>query len=124
MAAVVRGQRISVPCPDWCVVDHSQERLTDLGDLYHESETLALAAPQFDGLSEVMVSSIRQDPFSDDRDGGMPFWSFDAAGDGSAASMQEHAALAFIDQAIAHLGKMRDQVRHLTEARESARAAG
>ncbi|WP_438479208.1 DUF6907 domain-containing protein [Streptomyces asiaticus] len=120
VAAVVRGQRIAVPCFDWCVRDHSEERLADLSDLYHEGETLALAAPQFDGLSEVMVSSIRQDPFSDDADGGLPFWSFDAAGDGSAASLQEHAALAFIDQAIAHLEKMRVQVRQLAEVRKAA----
>lgn len=120
VAAVVRDQRIAVPCPEWCVRSHSEERLADLSDLYHEGETLALAAPEFGGVSEVMVAALRQDPFHRDEDSGMPYLGFDAAGGGNPTSLQEHAALAFIDQAIAHFEKMRDQVRQLAEARRVA----
>lgn len=121
VAAVVRGQRIAVQCPaEWCVRDHSSEDLADLSDLYHESETLVLPAPDFNGVSKVLVATIRWDPFYKDMDECLPFLCFDAKGEGDPASLQPAAALAFIDQAIAHLERMRAQVRQLAEARRAA----
>lgn len=121
--AIVRGQRVAVPCASWCVVDHSRQRLASLEDLYHEGEMLALVAPEFDGLAEVMVTAIRQDPFHKDADGCLPYLGFDATGEGDPVSLQPEAALAFVDQAIAHFERVRAQVQQLAEAREAARQA-
>ncbi|MEU1908134.1 DUF6907 domain-containing protein [Streptomyces hygroscopicus] len=113
VTVTVRGTETIVDCPAWCVVDHSTVRLVDLSDLYHEGETIALAAPQFDGRTEVLAVAIRQDPFYMDADERLPYLSLDAAGDGSDASLPPAAALAFIDQARAHLDKMRDEIRKI-----------
>ncbi|MGW3427521.1 DUF6907 domain-containing protein [Streptomyces melanosporofaciens] len=109
----VRGRQTTVDCPAWCVLGHSGERLADLSDLYHEGETIALAAPQFDGRTKVLAAAIRQDPFYMDADERLPYLSLDAAGDGSDASLPPAAALAFIDQARAHLDKLRDEIRKI-----------
>ncbi|MER7794854.1 hypothetical protein [Streptomyces sp. NPDC097640] len=124
VAAVVRGQRVAVECcADWCVVDHSAENLANLSDLYHEGKTLALPAPEFNRVSKVLVATIRQDPFYVDADECLPYLAFDATGEGDPVSLQPAAALAFIDQAIAHLERMRAQVQQLAEVREAARQA-
>lgn len=123
VAAVVRGQRIAVPCESWCVVDHAAQDLAFLEDLCHEGEEIALAAPEFDGVTEVLAASIRQWPFVQDEDRGMPYLGFDATGAGDVANLAPEAALAFLDQAAAHLEKMRAQVRQLAEVRAAAQQA-
>lgn len=110
----IRGQAVTINCPAWCVLPHT-EQYNCLEDVYHQGETIALAAPQFGGQTEVMVAAIRQDPFYIDADRGLPYWSLDAAGDGSDTALAPTAALALIDQAAAHLNKMRAQIEQLAE---------
>ncbi|MGW7604461.1 DUF6907 domain-containing protein [Streptomyces antimycoticus] len=113
VTVTVQGRQTTVDCPAWCILGHSGERLADLSDLYHEGETIALAAPQFDGRTEVLAASIRQDPFYMDADERLPYLSLDAAGDGSDASLPPSAALAFADQLVAHAERIRAEVAKL-----------
>lgn len=107
VAAVVRGQRIAVPCSEWCVKDHAAEDLAFLEDLSHEGEEIALAAPEFNDVTEVLVASIRQWPFVNDEDREQPYLGFDATGAGDVANLQKSAALAFADQLVAHAERIR-----------------
>ncbi|GAA1065244.1 DUF6907 domain-containing protein [Streptomyces asiaticus] len=116
VAAVVRGQRIAVPDPDWCVRDHSKEDLAFLEDLSHEGEEIALAAPEFGGVTEVLVASIRQWPFVNDEDRGLPYLGLDATGEGEVANLRKAAALAFADQLVAHAAEIRRLVGVLASA--------
>ncbi|WP_210947250.1 hypothetical protein [Streptomyces sp. MK37H] len=120
VAAMCRGQRIAVECPLWCVRDHSREDLAFLEDLSHEGEEIALPAPEFSGVSAVLISSIREWPFVKDEEKGLPYLGFDATGFGDVAALAPAAALAFIDQAAAHLEKMRAQARQLAEVQRDA----
>lgn len=116
VAAVVRGQRIAVPCPDsWCVRDHSKEDLAFLEDLSHEGEEIALAAPEFNGVTEVLVASIRQWPFVNDEDRGLPYLGLDATGEGDVANLQKGAALAFADQLVAHAARIRQLAENMPD---------
>lgn len=113
VAAMVRGQRIAVPCYDWCVRDHSAEDLAFLEDLHHEGPTVALPAPEFSGLTEVLVASIKQWPFVNDGDRGAPYLGLDATGDGEVANLDAGAALAFADHLIEHADRIRGEVAKL-----------
>ncbi|MBL1100620.1 DUF6907 domain-containing protein [Streptomyces coffeae] len=114
----VRGQAVIVDCPAWCVLPHSENYMF-LEDVSHQGEEIALAAPEFNGVFDVMVTSLRQWPFCNDEDRGAPYLGFDATGEGDVANLQGPAALAFIDQATTHLAKMRAQVQQLIEAQQS-----
>ncbi|MFE9003132.1 DUF6907 domain-containing protein [Streptomyces sp. NPDC007875] len=107
VAAMYRGQRIAVPCPNWCVRDHSTEDLAFLEDLSHEGEEIALAAPEFNGVTEVLVAAVRQWPFVNDTDRGLPYLGLDATGEGEVANLQKAAALAFADQLVTHATEIR-----------------
>ncbi|MCQ8831806.1 DUF6907 domain-containing protein [Streptomyces malaysiensis] len=115
VAAVVRGQRIAIPCFDWCVRDHSKEDLAFLEDLSHEGEEIALAAPEFGGVTEVLVASIRQWPFVNDEDRGLPYLGLDATGEGEAENLQKGAALAFADQLVAHAARIRQLAENMPD---------
>ncbi|WP_275558542.1 hypothetical protein [Streptomyces sp. 5-6(2022)] len=96
--------------------DHSAEDLAFLEDLSHEGEEIALAAPEFGGVTEVLVASIRQWPFANDEDRGLPYLGLDATGEGEVANLRKGAALAFADQLVAHA----EQIRRLAAALEGA----
>ncbi|MGW4075969.1 DUF6907 domain-containing protein [Streptomyces asiaticus] len=104
VAAVVRGQRIAVPCPtDWCVVDHAQEDLTDLSDLAHYGERVALAVPRFGGGSErVLIAYMAQWPFAGDEHKGQPYMALEACDDGDVTELRKAAVRAMADQTRAH----------------------
>ncbi|MBI0296303.1 hypothetical protein JBE04_17990 [Streptomyces sp. PRKS01-29] len=87
--------------------DHSNEDLAFLEDLSHEGEEIALAAPEFGGVTEVLVASIRQWPFVNDEDRGLPYLGLDATGEGDVAALGRSAALAFADQLVAHATEIR-----------------
>jgi hypothetical protein len=105
VAAVVRGQRIPIPCPPWCVVDHAAEDLAFLEDLSHAGEAAALPVRQFDGsVEEVLAAQLVQWPFARE---GEAYLSVDADGSGECNQYRAAAALAFADQLIAHAEKIR-----------------
>ncbi|MEU1787077.1 hypothetical protein ABZ553_14630 [Streptomyces sparsogenes] len=105
VAAVVRGQRIAVPCESWCVVDHAAEDLAFLEDLSHAGEVVALPVRQFDGTVErILAAQVVQWPFARE---GEPYLSVDADGSGECNQYAASAALAFADQLIAHAEKIR-----------------
>jgi hypothetical protein len=61
----VRGVPVSVPCPDWCTVDHSGG-LAFLEDLAHYGTGQALMVPAYGGGSErELVVRLAQWPFSE-----------------------------------------------------------
>ncbi|MDX3230581.1 DUF6907 domain-containing protein [Streptomyces sp. ME19-01-6] len=105
VAAVVRGQRIAIPCPPWCVVDHAAEDLAFLEDLSHAGEAATLPVRQFDGsVEEVLVAQLVQWPFTRE---GEAYLSVDADGSGECNQYAAPAALAFADQLVAHAEKIR-----------------
>ncbi|MFJ1995701.1 DUF6907 domain-containing protein [Streptomyces asiaticus] len=114
----VRGQKATIDCPAWCVDPHSED-YAFIQDVSHHGEEIALTAPEHQGTTEVLVASISQWPFVNDEEQGLPYLGFDATGSGDVAALAPAAALAFIDQAAAHLDKLRAQVRQLAEARQS-----
>lgn len=105
VAAVVQGQRTSVPCPPWCVVDHAAEDLAFLEDLSHAGEAATLPVRQFDGsVEEVLAAQLVEWPFARE---GEAYLSVDADGSGECNQYAAPAALAFADQLIAHAEKIR-----------------
>jgi hypothetical protein len=105
VAAVVRGQRIVVPCPSWCVVDHAAEDVAFLEDLSHAGEAAALPVRQFDGSVErILAAQVVQWPFARE---GEAYLSVDADGSGECNQYRAAAALAFADQLVAHAEKIR-----------------
>lgn len=54
----VRGVVAHVPCPSWCVIDHTAENLVDLADLVHYGAELPLLLPSASGGEEA-VASVR-----------------------------------------------------------------
>ncbi|WP_221890340.1 DUF6907 domain-containing protein, partial [Streptomyces sp. WAC05858] len=105
VAAKVQGQRIAVPCPDWCVVDHAAEDLAFLEDLSHACEAATLPVRQFDGsVEQVLTAQLVQWPFARE---GEAYLSVDADGSGECNQYTAPAALAFADQLVAHAERIR-----------------
>ncbi|MFE9003255.1 DUF6907 domain-containing protein [Streptomyces sp. NPDC007875] len=118
VTVTIRGAEAIITCPAWCVDPHSED-YAFIQDVSHHGEEIALTAPEHQGTTEVLVASISQWPFVNDADRGLPYLGFDATGSGDVAALAPAAALAFIDQAAAHLDRLRAQVQQLTEARQS-----
>lgn len=115
VAAVVRGQRIAVPCRDWCVVDHSTQDLAFLEDLSHVGEAVTLPVRQFDGSVErILAAQLVEWPFARE---GEAYLSVDADGSGECNQYAAPAALAFADQLVAHAERIRREVGKLGGAR-------
>ncbi|WP_435861914.1 DUF6907 domain-containing protein [Streptomyces sparsogenes] len=105
VAAVVRGQRIPVPCPSWCVVDHSAQDLAFLEDLSHAGETVTLPVRQFDGsLERILAAQLVEWPFTEKNEA---YLSVDADGSGECNEYRGPAGLAFADQLVAHAERIR-----------------
>ncbi|MEU1663603.1 hypothetical protein ABZ547_08305 [Streptomyces sparsogenes] len=111
VAALVRGQRIAIPCPSWCVVNHSAQDLAFLEDLSHASVAVTLPVRQFDGsVEEVLAAQVVQWPFARE---GEPYLSVDADGSGECNEYRGPAGLAFADQLVAHAERIRRLVSAL-----------
>lgn len=70
VAVIVQGTEVRVPCPSWCVEDHSRGRLVELADLAHFGAELSVQLPTFSGATESSVTvHLASYPFSvrDDR---------------------------------------------------------
>lgn len=103
VAAVVCGQRIAVPCPDWCVTDHTAENLVSLKDLSHYGPQTALAVPQYSGAPErVLIAYMAQWPFAADEHRGQPYMALEACDDGDVTELRRAAVRAMADQTRAH----------------------
>ncbi|MFD5384308.1 DUF6907 domain-containing protein [Streptomyces sp. NPDC127074] len=116
VAAMVRGQRIAVPCADWCVVDHAAEDLADLSDLAHYGARISLPVPQFSGGPEhVLIAYMAQWPFARDEHGGLPYVALEACDSGDVTEIRKTAGRAFTDQALAHIVAFASLVEQLPE---------
>ncbi|MFJ4637559.1 DUF6907 domain-containing protein [Streptomyces hygroscopicus] len=116
VAAVVRGQRIAVPCPSWCVVDHSAENLADLPDLSHYGRRISLAVPQFSGDPElVLIAYMAQWPWATDEHEGRPYVALEACDSGDVTELGKRTGRAFADRALAHLAAFAALVDQLPE---------
>ncbi|MGW7617380.1 DUF6907 domain-containing protein [Streptomyces antimycoticus] len=122
VAAMVRGQRIAVPCPTgWCVVDHATENLTDLSDLAHYGARISLPVPQFSGGPEhVLIAYMAQWPFARDEHRGLPYVALEACDSGDVTEIRKTAGRAFADQALAHIVAFASLVEQLPEDAERA----
>lgn len=113
VAAVVRGQRIAVPCPEWCVTDHAAHDLKSLENLSHDGESFSLLVPTFGGGTErALIARLSQWPFGASETGSRPYLSLEVTDDGEVANVEADAALAFADQLVAHA----EQIRRLAGA--------
>lgn len=121
VAAVVQGQRVAVPCLDWCVVDHTAENLADLSDLAHYGARISLSVPQFSGGPEhVLIAYMAQWPFARDEHGGLPYVALEACDSGDVTEIRKTAGRAFADQALAHIVAFASLVEQLPEDAERA----
>lgn len=103
VAAVVRGQRTPVPCPEWCVTDHTAENLVSVEDLSHYGPQTALAVPQYSGAPErVLIAYMAQWPFAPDEHRGQPYMALEACDDGDVTELRRAAVRAMADQTRAH----------------------
>ncbi|MBI0381520.1 hypothetical protein JBE27_35975 [Streptomyces albiflaviniger] len=109
---MVRGQRIAVPCPDWCVVDHAAQDLAFLEDVSHHGEEVSLPVRQFDGsVEQILTAHLAQWPFADK---GETYIAVDADGSGECNEYRGPAGLAFADQLVAHAERIRRLVHVLS----------
>ncbi|WP_458089404.1 DUF6907 domain-containing protein [Streptomyces malaysiensis] len=116
IAAVVRGHRVAVECPPWCVVDHAREDLADLSDLAHYGARISLPVPQFSGGPEhVLIAYMAQWPFARDEHRGLPYVALEACDSGDVTEIRKTAGRAFIDQALAHIVAFASLVEQLPE---------
>lgn len=121
VAAVVRGQRIAVPCQDWCVTDHLAEDLTSLDDLHHYGPQTALAVPQFDGSTErILIAYLAQWPFARDEHRGQPYMALEACDDGDVTELRKAAVRAMADQTRAHADALDAIAEQLPEEQTAA----
>ncbi|MFJ3950277.1 DUF6907 domain-containing protein [Streptomyces libani] len=97
---LVRGQRITVDCPPWCIHLHT-EAYRSLEDVSHHSDAISLTAPSHQGVEQVLTARISSWPFAGDPATESPFIAFDAVGD-EVAQLAPETALAAADQVIAH----------------------
>lgn len=105
ITAMVRGQRIAIPCPVWCVRDHAAESLNFLEDLSHSGGAVSLPVRQFDGsVEQVLAAQIVQWPFAPNSE---PYMSVDADGSGECSEYRGPAGLAFADQLVTHAERIR-----------------
>ncbi|MFD8088678.1 DUF6907 domain-containing protein [Streptomyces malaysiensis] len=117
VAAVVRGQRIAIPCFDWCVVDHTAESLADLSDLAHYGARISLPVPQFSGAPEhVLIAYMAQWPFARDEHRGLPYVALEACDDGDVTEIRKAAAQALADQIRAHAAALDTLADQLPES--------
>jgi len=121
VAAVVRGQRIAVPCESWCVSDHTAEDLASLEDLAHYGERVALAVPQFSGGTErVLIAYMAQWPFVVDEHRGQPYMALEACDSGDVTEVKRAAVRALADQTRAHADALDAIADQLPEEQASA----
>lgn len=113
VSVVVRRQAVTVDCPPWCVAGHTEE-LVSLTDLCHEGESIALPAPTYSAGApssvRILSAHIAQYPFSSEA---APRMVLDANDDGECAELDEAAAVAFVDQLVAHGAGLRRMARVL-----------
>ena len=102
VAAVVRGQRIAVPCPSWCVVDHAAENVISLDDFSHDGAPISLRVPVRGAAERVLIARLSQWPFASDEAGRAAYLRLEGTDDGEVANLPTSAALAFADQLVAH----------------------
>jgi len=118
--ALIGGALVSIPCPNWCVVDHVADDAAFIQDVSHHSLPISLPAPTFsDGreqTTEILTADLSQWPFAGGHTA-VPFVSLDANGDSLCAELAPEALEAFADQLDAHAEKLRELARLAAEAR-------
>jgi len=70
VAVIVQGVEVHVPCPSWCIENHTGQRLVELDDLSHFGAELSVQLPTFSGATESSITvHLASYPFSvrDDR---------------------------------------------------------
>lgn len=99
--AILQGFEITVPCPQWCSMDHTEHPLHNLADLEHEGPAVSLSVCG----EQTVIAYLNQWPFS-----GQPeaYLAVEATVDGETAELPASAALAFADQLVAHAEAIRN----------------
>lgn len=89
---VIRGQRVTVECPNWCVRLHG-ETLAGLDDLLHEGEPHAVGVPTLDGISPAMVTRVSWWPFARDVEDRAPYLAVSLADGGDGADLAQRSVV-------------------------------
>ncbi|MFH0244427.1 DUF6907 domain-containing protein [Streptomyces sp. HK10] len=118
--ARIQGALLSIPCPPWCTVDHVEQDVAFVADIYHASDRVSVSAPAMGGGTEdVLEAWLTVYPFAHGPEAA-PVVAFDAAGGGEVAELSPEALEAHADQLAAHVKKL----RHLARLAAVARTAG
>ncbi|MFF6847098.1 DUF6907 domain-containing protein [Streptomyces antimycoticus] len=116
VAAVVCGQRIALPCPQWCVIDHASENVINLDDFSHDGAPISLRVPVTGAAERVLIARLSQWPFASDEAGRAAYLRLEGTDDGEVANLPTSAALAFADQLVAHAEGIRALAGVLADA--------
>ncbi|MEC4016068.1 DUF6907 domain-containing protein [Streptomyces sp. H27-D2] len=116
VTAVLRGTAVTVQEPAWCKGHRGVETLTDLVDLSHASESIAVTVPMYSGGTEQILEAwIAHWPFERARTGGacLPYLALDAGGGCDIVNLGPAAAHALADQLEAYVAQLRAKVGEL-----------
>ena len=112
--ARVRGQRITVTCPDWCVTDHSATDLAFIEDLSHEGARIAMQMPSYpSGTEQTMIAYLAQRPFTRTAEDRAPRLALEAADDADAVELDAALAQAVALSMRAHADRMLEMSKQL-----------
>lgn len=108
--AIICGKAVRIQCPDWCVTDHSAERLHFEVDLHHYGPQMQLSVPMYGGGTEpVLVAHLAQWPNATDGDRDRVYLAVAPDDSGEVNSLYRDAVNALADQMEAHAADIRRQ---------------
>lgn len=102
-----KATHIWIPCPEWCNLDHSTDRVVAVEDIWHTSSYIDLELPHRDGTELLAYFRLGLDPHSSDESKRRPFiFGEDGTTANGYYADPEHIEK-FCDQGIAALEQLR-----------------
>ncbi len=92
VTVLVRGQRVTVDDPDWCVLGDHHAPVNSLEDLIHEGEPFSINVPTLDGVAPALVTRMTSWPFARTEADRLPYLAIDIAG-GDGGDLQRRTAV-------------------------------